>query len=59
MEVISIEKKINHLIFYLPLMTNAKFLALPLLTPLEKNLGAATGFKHVWSQTLSFAYSVK
>ena len=59
MEVISIEKKINHLIFYLPLMTNAKFLALSLLTPLEKNLGAATGFEYVWSQTLSFAYSVK
>ena len=41
MEVVSIEKKINHLIFYLPLMTNDKFLALPLLTPLGKNLGAA------------------
>ena len=38
MEVISIEKKINHLIFYLPLMTNDKFLSLSLLTPLEKIL---------------------
>ena len=56
MEVISIEKKINHLIFYLPLMTNDKFLALSLLTPLGKNPRTATGLKHVWSQTLSFAY---
>ena len=42
MEVVSIEKKINHLIFYSPLMTNDKFLTLPLLTSLKKNPGAAT-----------------
>ena len=42
MEVVSIEKKINHLIFFSPLMTNDKFLTLPLLTSLKKNPGAAT-----------------
>ena len=43
MEVVSLEKKkINNLIFYSPLMTNDKFLALPLLTPLEKIFGPAT-----------------
>ena len=43
MEVVSIEKKkISHLIFYSPLMTNDKFLALPLLTPLEKISRPAT-----------------
>ena len=44
MEVVSIERKINHLILYSPLMTNDKFLTLPLLTPLEKNSGVATDY---------------
>jgi len=44
MEVVSIERKINHLIFYSPVMTNDKFLTLPLLTSLEKNAGATTDY---------------
>ena len=50
MEVISIEKKINHLIFYLPLMTNDKFLSLSLLTPLEKNPRVAIE-REIWNKT--------
>ena len=38
MEVVSIERKINHLIFYSPLMTDDKFLTLPLLAPKKKIL---------------------
>ena len=44
MEVVSIVRKTNHLIFYSPLMTNDKFLTLPLLTPLEKNSGVVTDY---------------